>query len=130
VIELQPVEDRNNRTGAIFFMDEHLLAECNMAGRISRAAADGNAGFASATGLPAIHEPESGDRPQVTAIPAVGGSRLQKISNPSASSIIAAVPVGAGARADSVTAIARGVVDIEFQSRFFLGASSLATSLG
>jgi hypothetical protein len=105
VIELQPVADRNNRTGAIFFMDEHLLAECNMAGRISRAAADGNAGFASATGLSAIHEPQSGDHPKVTAIPAVDEAWLQKISSPSASSIIAAVAFGAGARAVSVTLI-------------------------
>jgi hypothetical protein len=75
VIELQPVANRNNKTGAIFIMNERLLTESSNVGKISLGAAAGNANSASATGLPGIYEPESGDRLQVAAIPAAGRSQ-------------------------------------------------------
>lgn len=75
MIELQPVANRNNKTGAIFIMNERLLTESNNGGKISLSAAAGNADSASATGLPGIYEPESGDRLQVAAIPAAGRSQ-------------------------------------------------------
>jgi hypothetical protein len=103
VIELQPVAKRNNKTGAIFFMNERLLTESNNGGKISLSAAAGNADSASTTGLPTIHEPESGDGSQATAIPAAGGSMLQEISNPSASPGGVAIAVGACAESFLVT---------------------------
>ena len=75
MIELQPVAKRNNKTGAIFFMNERLLTESNNVGKISLGAAAGNADYASTTGLPGIYERESGDRLQVAAIPAAGRSQ-------------------------------------------------------
>ena len=62
-------------------MIERLLTESGNAGKISLGAAAGNADSASVTGLPGIHETESGDHSRVTAIPAAGWSRQHKISS-------------------------------------------------
>jgi hypothetical protein len=96
VIELQPVANRNNRTGAIFFMNERLLTESNSGWKISLSGAAGNADFASTTGLPMIHDPESGDGSATAAIPAAGESRSHKISSPFPSPTNAVPAYGVG----------------------------------
>ncbi|MCX7397456.1 MAG: hypothetical protein NT138_07215 [Planctomycetales bacterium] len=56
-------------------MNERLLTESNNGGKISLSAAAGNADSASTTGLPMIHDPESGDASPAAAIPAASESQ-------------------------------------------------------